>query len=475
MTIQQHPATKQTFFTPENAQYGADLATKETGFNHRVIELDGGAYAVAIDNAIPAQAESDNAPQLPTIPTISLADMMARNYVANWLIDGLIEQSDLGLIFGASGGGKSFVVLDMAYCIAAGIPYHGRATKKTGVLYVCGEGHSGLQKRIKAIHIDKGCAELPNIHITTVPAAFIDENSAIAIQNTIKAIGNIGVVFVDTFHRNLGNGDENSAKDIAKFLQNIDLYLRSIGVAVIPVHHSGNDSTSGRSRGSSSIRAAMDVEYEVKKDADSEVITVTNTKMKNFEQPKPFSFKFKPVAESVVLEPTDYIKTPAKKSLSNLAKALNLPIPNFCIAYADKRLIDIFDKDFGHGEVFASECIEFANEFDYQSFIDTNLQRDILLFDLWIENEDRTLNEAHSGNPNLLWAQNQLYVIDHNLAFEDDFNHADFWQTHVFREWQFEINERSQFEQRLQNALLDWQKWWADVPESWKEANHNFE
>lgn len=249
--------------------------------------------------------------------------MMAREYVANWLIDGLIEQSDLGLIFGASGGGKSFVVLDMAYCIAAGIPYHGRNTKKTGVLYVCGEGHSGLQKRIKAIHIDKGCTELPNIHITTVPAAFIDESSAIAIQNTIKAIGNIGVVFVDTFHRNLGNGDENSAKDIAKFLQNIDLYLRSIGVAVIPVHHSGNDS-SGRSRGSSSIRAAMDVEYEVKQDADTNIITVTNTKMKNFEQLKPFSFKFKPVAESVVLEPTKYTAKKSKKSLNdNSLIALN--------------------------------------------------------------------------------------------------------------------------------------------------------
>ena len=302
-----HPAY-QDAFTIEVAQFRADLLTGETGIKHKVIETHDGTFRAVIDDA----------PPVATIPTISLSDMMAREYVANWLIDGLIEQSDLGLIFGASGGGKSFVVLDMAYCIAAGIPYHGRATKKTGVLYVCGEGHSGLQKRIKAIHIDKGCTELPNIHITTVPAAFIDENSAIAIQNTIKAIGNIGVVFVDTFHRNLGNGDENSAKDIAKFLQNIDLYLRSIGVAVIPVHHSGNDSN-GRSRGSSSIRAAMDVEYEVKKDADTETITVTNTKMKNFEQPKPFSFKFKPVAESVVLEPTDYVKAPAKKALSNNA------------------------------------------------------------------------------------------------------------------------------------------------------------
>ncbi len=306
----------------EEAKKFAEKLTQDTGTLHEVYEItDDFFYVMRIqpNDAPPVE----NLPALPTIPTISLADMMAREYVANWLIDGLIEQSDLGLIFGASGGGKSFVVLDMAYCIAAGIPYHGRATKKTGVLYVCGEGHSGLQKRIKAIHIDKGCTELPNIHITTVPAAFIDENSAIAIQNTIKAIGNIGVVFVDTFHRNLGNGDENSAKDIAKFLQNIDLYLRSIGVAVIPVHHSGNDSN-GRSRGSSSIRAAMDVEYEVKKDADNEIITVTNTKMKNFEQPKPFSFKFKPVAESVVLEPTDFIaKKGSKKPLSgNNLKAL---------------------------------------------------------------------------------------------------------------------------------------------------------
>ncbi len=302
-------------YSIENAQHDAARLFNETGIKHIVKTVNEGIFM-----AVPVQID---APQLPTIPTISLADMMARDYVANWLIDGLIEQSDLGLIFGASGGGKSFVVLDMAYCIAAGIPYHGRTTKKTGVLYICGEGHSGLQKRIKAIHIDKGCAELPNIHVTTVPAAFIDVNSAMAIQNTIKEIGNIGVVFVDTFHRNFGTGDENSAKDIGKFLQNIDLYLRSIGVAVIPVHHSGNEAN-GRSRGSSSIRAAMDVEYEVKKDADTDTITITNTKMKNFEQPKPFSFRFKPVAESVVLEPTDFIaKKGSKKPLSsNNLKAL---------------------------------------------------------------------------------------------------------------------------------------------------------
>lgn len=298
----------------------ADFLTIKTGKQYAAKEIDEGVWAAVPveNNAPPVSAMIPNAPPVPTVPTISLADMMAREYVANWLIDGLIERSDLGLIFGASGGGKTFVVLDLAYCIAAGIPYHGRKTTKTGVLYVCGEGFTGIQKRLKALHIEKDCAVLPEIHLTKAPAAFIDKNSAIAIQNTINQIGNIGVVFIDTFHRNLGDGDENSARDIAKFLQNIDLYLRASGVAVVAVHHSGNDS-SGRSRGSSSIRAAMDVEYEVKKDADTETITVTNTKMKNFEQPKPFSFKFKPVAESVVLEPIEYVKAPTKKALSNNA------------------------------------------------------------------------------------------------------------------------------------------------------------
>lgn len=322
----------------EEAKHYAEKLTLDTGMLHQSycvggdffqVENTGKSVADGADFFLTGEQippEVRNKPKtahIQTIPTISLSDMMAREYVANWLIDGLIEQSDLGLIFGSSGGGKSFVVLDMAYCIAAGIPYHGRKTQKTGVLYVCGEGHSGLQKRIKAIHIDKGCAELPHIHITTVPAAFVDENSAKAIQNTINQIGNIGLVLVDTFHRNLGKGDENSAKDIALFLQNIDLYLRSSGIAVVAVHHSGNE-TSDRSRGSSAIRAAMDVEYQVVKSKEDDVITVTNTKMKNFEQPKPFSFKFKPVAESVVLEPTDFIaKKGSKKPLSgNNLKAL---------------------------------------------------------------------------------------------------------------------------------------------------------
>jgi hypothetical protein len=63
--------------------------------------------------------------------------------------------------------------------------------------------------------------------------------------------------------------------------------------------------------------------------------------------------------------------------------------------------------------------------------IDTQLKLSVLIFDLWVENEDRTLTEK-GGNPNLLWKsdESKLYVIDHNLNFDDTFNKVNFWGAH---------------------------------------------
>jgi hypothetical protein len=59
----------------------------------------------------------------------------------------------------------------------------------------------------------------------------------------------------------------------------------------------------------------------------------------------------------------------------------------------------------------------------------------LLVFDWWVENADRSLS-PHGGNPNLLWraSENKLLVIDHNLAFDADFDEASFFTTHVFRQ-----------------------------------------
>ncbi len=164
---------------------------------------------------------------------------------------------------------------------------------------------------------------------------------------------------------------------------------------------------------------------------------------------------------------------------ANLAQAFGLPIPTFHIAYIDSQLVNYFGDDaidnLGAGEVFVSQQVESASEFRYSMLnkVAVELQRDILIFDLWIENADRTLSEI-SGNPNLLWGKstNQLYIIDHNLAFDNDFSLQGSWDLHPFvKNIQLDIQEREELEERLIKSLHGWSRWWNQIPDEWKQQN----
>lgn len=169
---------------------------------------------------------------------------------------------------------------------------------------------------------------------------------------------------------------------------------------------------------------------------------------------------------------------------AHLARAFRLPIPNFQIAYIDSLLLENHDEaaeSLGFNDVFVSEQVESATDFKYPMLkqISHELQRDILFFDLWIENADRTLSQDYSGNPNLVWeiASKKVYIIDHNLAFDDDFDLKDFWQTHVcqaqFSNFQLTITEKQQLETKLQDSLQQWELWWSQIPDDWKQQNED--
>ena len=89
-------------------------------------------------------------------PVMSFDDLIATEYKPNWLVKGLIEKENLGLIFGSPASGKSLLVQDMAFCVAAGLPFHGKETTQGNVLYIAGEGFSGLKKRFMALSQEYG-------------------------------------------------------------------------------------------------------------------------------------------------------------------------------------------------------------------------------------------------------------------------------------------------------------------------------
>lgn len=223
---------------------------------------------------------------------VSANELMTREISHDWQIKGLFENESIGQIFGATGSGKSFVVLDMGYCIASGIDYHGRKTKQGNVVYICGEGFAGLSRRLHALQNKYKHDITDKFFISRQPAAFMDIGVTSAVCEAVKEVGNVSLVVVDTYHRNMGGGNENSADDFGVVLKNIDTFLKPLGVTVLIIHHSGHMETN-RSRGSSSIRAAMDFEYQTT--LNSNGLTLNNTKMKDATTPTPMLFDFVPV------------------------------------------------------------------------------------------------------------------------------------------------------------------------------------
>jgi RecA-family ATPase len=224
---------------------------------------------------------------LEPFPLVSAAELTAKPTRINWVIDGILEQGSLNLLFGEPASGKSLFGLDWAFCSAAGLDWNGIKTQQTDVVIIAGEGFSGMGRRIKALEVKYQTQAPTRLFISEKPAQLLDSVNAAWIASSIKTIcPNPGLIIVDTLHRNMA-GDENSSQDIGHFIANIDEHLKALGAAILIVHHSGHG-VKDRSRGSSSIRGAMDGEFSATKNGAGVVLTCH--KSKDFEAFKPMRF-----------------------------------------------------------------------------------------------------------------------------------------------------------------------------------------
>jgi hypothetical protein len=205
----------------------------------------------------------------------------------NWLIKGLISCNTMNAIFGDPATGKSLLALDMAFCVATGTSFGNHEVKQSPVIYVAGEGVSGLPVRYQSL-VDKYNKDAQELFVVTVPLSLINKSSALDFNEAMSEIcPSAGLIVIDTLHRNLGDGDENSSKDIGAFISNIDNHMITTGAAVLIVHHSGHKEKD-RGRGSSSFRASLDTEYQVS--ISQKWVVFKNTKAKDFKPPKDLFF-----------------------------------------------------------------------------------------------------------------------------------------------------------------------------------------
>lgn len=181
-----------------------------------------------------------------------------------YLVEGVLEAEALGMIFGPSGAGKSFVAIDIAASIAAGSPWHKRATRQGAIIYIAGEGQGGIARRFRAWEARRSVslATAP-VFISRVPPRLTEADSVKAVREAVERVadeaGEIALVIIDTVNRCFGAGDENSTSDMSNFVHAMAAIRDQFSATVLAIHHSGKDATQG-ARGSSVLRAAMDFE-----------------------------------------------------------------------------------------------------------------------------------------------------------------------------------------------------------------------
>lgn len=205
-----------------------------------------------------------------------------------WLIKRWLQQQSMMMMHGPSGGGKSFVLIDMLMHIAAGLPeWRGHKVTPGAVAYLAGEGHHGLRSRIAAWKQHHGVGKLE----MWVSASGCNLNKPEGLQKALQALRALPkrplLMAIDTLHRFL-DGDENSAQDAKEMLDACSVIAAEFECAVILVHHTGvSDEAQHRARGSSAWKGALDIEINIRPGGRDGPLQIRQMKVKDAEEAEP--------------------------------------------------------------------------------------------------------------------------------------------------------------------------------------------
>jgi hypothetical protein len=214
-------------------------------------------------------------------------------HAPEWLVFGVLEKNSLGILYGDTGAGKSFIAIDLAASIASGREWFGKAARQGVVIYLLGEGQAGVARRVKAWTIARGVSlDKAPLFFSLHPANLTDPDSiaivSLAVQSLADEVGDPVLFIIDTWSRSLVGGDENSTSDTTTAIALLDRLRSPYRAAALVVHHTGHSDKS-RIRGSIALKASADFEYRIDR-SDEGILTMSCTKSKDTAPIDPISF-----------------------------------------------------------------------------------------------------------------------------------------------------------------------------------------
>jgi hypothetical protein len=198
-----------------------------------------------------------------------------------WLIEGLWAEQAVGILGGQPKCCKSFLALDIAVSVAAGVPCLRRfSVRHTGpvLIFPAEDALTVVRQRLEGICIAAGVRldKLP-IFVITAPRLLLDlPQDREQLRATVAQL-RPALLILDPFIR-LHRADENASKDVAPLLGYLRELQRQFGMAVLLVHHVRKGSSAERPgqalRGSSDLHGWGDSNLYLRRNTRHLILSV---------------------------------------------------------------------------------------------------------------------------------------------------------------------------------------------------------
>lgn len=182
------------------------------------------------------------------LPAItSLADYSDEDTREPELIEGLLRMGHKCMISAGSKAGKSFLAIELALCIASGGDFIGHRCAKAAVLYVNLEiSEPSFIYRAQEVCRKMGVYDNDEVKsnfkmLNLRGAATSLDKLANALVEAIKqeykkSKQRIRAIILDPIYK-ISNGEENNARDVSRFCNQLDMISKETGCAIIYCHH----------------------------------------------------------------------------------------------------------------------------------------------------------------------------------------------------------------------------------------------
>ena len=243
---------------------------------------------------------------LPVEPAWRLAE---RKEESRWLVTGLWSEQAVGIVGGEPKCCKSFLALDLAVAVAAGVPCLRRfAVTQAGrvLLFAAEDALHIVRRRLEGISAAAGVA-LADLDIQVITAPTVRLDLEADRRNLAETVARLQprLLILDPFVR-LHRIDENASGEVAPLLAYLRELQRRHGVAVLVVHHAkkgGGGIRAGQAlRGSSEFHAWGDSNLYLRRDGDDLSLSAEHRAAPSA---KPITIELKQRGDALALEVVD--------------------------------------------------------------------------------------------------------------------------------------------------------------------------